>query len=551
MSTRAQLLCRTGPAAGASFRLGDVSRLGRDPGIEVYIPYQGLSRLHATITFASGTFWLEDAGSTNGTALNGRRIKKERLYNLDIISLGSNVDLVFLARSSEDSGQLPTVRGVVYARLVAQNGPEIGAIQEIPKGTLTIGRSAACNVVIESPAISKMHARFERTANQLVLTDLGSSNGSFINSVRIASSALADGDVVVFGAVREYRVDVQYGEITGTHQKTTTGVNRIVPEEKTIMEDMSAWRARYDGTDEQPAVEGSVAKGFRMALGGKSIPALEGTAKAPAVKDEVKPAGRAGGKPSDKTVVKPPPAPRPPEAKPAAPAPPASKPPEPPVAPRAPEPKSIPAQPMPQQAEPKPAQPPPVEAPKAVHQKTVEPQPTRDPASTSVEPRRAARTEPSVAAPMIRPAARTEPSVAAPFPPPAPAAAPDAVDGATTRFGDAEALAASGAPPPPVARELPPVTALVLTGDEETLTVVPGSHTLGRQDGCAIVVRKNKISRQHAVLEVAGAGATVKDLASGNGTYLNDERLGEGPVPLKEGDMLRFAETAFKVSLRR
>ena len=93
---KAQVICRTGSAAGLTKSCGDTTRIGRDEANEVCIPHDQLSRLHATISRTAGTFWLVDGGSTNGTFLNGRRITKERLRAFDVISLARQVDLIFL-----------------------------------------------------------------------------------------------------------------------------------------------------------------------------------------------------------------------------------------------------------------------------------------------------------------------------------------------------------------------------------------------------------------------------------------------------------------------
>ena len=67
------------------------------------------------------------------------------------------------------------------------DGAEAGTVVEIPKGELTVGRAPSCNVVIASGLISKVHARLQRTANQVVLQDLQSINGTFVNGARVES----------------------------------------------------------------------------------------------------------------------------------------------------------------------------------------------------------------------------------------------------------------------------------------------------------------------------------------------------------------------------
>ncbi|MEO6327001.1 MAG: FHA domain-containing protein, partial [Thermoanaerobaculia bacterium] len=116
----AKLLCRTGPQAGLTFRVRDVARIGRGAGIEVDLPLQGVSSLHATIVFTSGSYWIEDAGSTNGTFVNGRRVMKERLRHLDVLSLGAGVDLLFVLKTVAAGEEQSVILGPTLdaARLV-------------------------------------------------------------------------------------------------------------------------------------------------------------------------------------------------------------------------------------------------------------------------------------------------------------------------------------------------------------------------------------------------------------------------------------------------
>src|SRR5262249_51866986 len=79
----------------------------------------------------------------------------------------------------------------------------------IPKGEVTFGRAPSCNVVLASGLISKMHARIQRTSNQVVLQDLQSINGTFVNGARVDSVVvLKDGDVISFAGVRSVKVSI-------------------------------------------------------------------------------------------------------------------------------------------------------------------------------------------------------------------------------------------------------------------------------------------------------------------------------------------------------
>ena len=72
---------RGGPAVGARLPLRAVSAIGRDAGNEIVLNDEAASARHAIVSFADGEWWVEDAGSTNGTLLNGSRVwEKERMH---------------------------------------------------------------------------------------------------------------------------------------------------------------------------------------------------------------------------------------------------------------------------------------------------------------------------------------------------------------------------------------------------------------------------------------------------------------------------------------
>lgn len=52
---------------------------------------------------------------------------------------------------------------------------------------LTIGRSADCQLILDDDYVSTHHARIVRTSAGYVVEDLGSTNGSYLNDVRISS----------------------------------------------------------------------------------------------------------------------------------------------------------------------------------------------------------------------------------------------------------------------------------------------------------------------------------------------------------------------------
>lgn len=68
-------------------------------------------------------------------------------------------------------------------------------------GTVLVGRAATSDVPIYDPTISRRHAEVQLAASGVLVRDLGSSNGTFLNGARITEATASDGDVVTFGKV--------------------------------------------------------------------------------------------------------------------------------------------------------------------------------------------------------------------------------------------------------------------------------------------------------------------------------------------------------------
>jgi two-component system, cell cycle response regulator len=86
-----------------------------------------------------------------------------------------------------------------YLVHIYPTGPSMGNRYAIAKPAITIGRGADRDLVITDNSVSRSHARLERTANGHYLTDLRSTNGTFVNDVSISQTRIEDGDYVRIG----------------------------------------------------------------------------------------------------------------------------------------------------------------------------------------------------------------------------------------------------------------------------------------------------------------------------------------------------------------
>lgn len=85
-------------------------------------------------------------------------------------------------------------------RLVMTHGPEPGQTFYLDKEAVSVGRDPGNDIVINHPQVSRQHARLVRRGGVIVLEDLGSTNGTFVNGMRLtAPHTLASGDTIGLG----------------------------------------------------------------------------------------------------------------------------------------------------------------------------------------------------------------------------------------------------------------------------------------------------------------------------------------------------------------
>jgi pSer/pThr/pTyr-binding forkhead associated (FHA) protein len=69
-------------------------------------------------------------------------------------------------------------------------------------GEMTIGRAAGCQITLDDTFISQLHARVAPSANGVVVEDLGSTNGTYLNQQRVTAPVLGGpGDRVQLGSI--------------------------------------------------------------------------------------------------------------------------------------------------------------------------------------------------------------------------------------------------------------------------------------------------------------------------------------------------------------
>jgi len=70
---------------------------------------------------------------------------------------------------------------------------------ESEKNEIMIGRNAENDIVIENLAVSKAHARIVNQDEAYYIEDLNSTNGTYLNKIRVTKKDLKNNDIIIIG----------------------------------------------------------------------------------------------------------------------------------------------------------------------------------------------------------------------------------------------------------------------------------------------------------------------------------------------------------------
>jgi pSer/pThr/pTyr-binding forkhead associated (FHA) protein len=91
------------------------------------------------------------------------------------------------------------LEGAFAWALTVENGPQTGLTYVLGPGNTVAGRGGSCAIFLADVTVSREHARFSVDATGLSVTDLGSTNGIYVNGQRHDAGRLVEGDELLIG----------------------------------------------------------------------------------------------------------------------------------------------------------------------------------------------------------------------------------------------------------------------------------------------------------------------------------------------------------------
>jgi hypothetical protein len=108
--------------------------IGRSSDLDMVLVEDMVSRKHARITMQGEQMWIEDLGSTNGTFVNGEKIKRAPLKEGDRVLIGTSILKVVASDAPREGGEAAKrdLENVAQQRRTSQQRTMSGSIEEVP-----------------------------------------------------------------------------------------------------------------------------------------------------------------------------------------------------------------------------------------------------------------------------------------------------------------------------------------------------------------------------------------------------------------------------------
>jgi ABC-type multidrug transport system ATPase subunit len=219
------------PGSDQTLQAGSSYSVGRDPQSDIMLTDSRVSWHHAVLRLDGNAWVLEDSGSTNGTFMGSRRVKRVEISSDCVLRLGDPADgpVMFcsVSRPGAEERDATALRG---GGVSVDRRPT--AVMRAPVRVLRIGRAADNELVVQDLSVSRYHAELRNSGGgRYEIVDLGSHNGTFVNGEQVSTATITDRDIVSIGRATfrltgdELREFIDEGDVSLVAQDLTVRIS--------------------------------------------------------------------------------------------------------------------------------------------------------------------------------------------------------------------------------------------------------------------------------------------------------------------------------------
>ena len=198
--------------------------IGSDSSCDIRISNNRVSRNHCQVIFSKENgLKIVDLNSSNGTYLNGFKLKAGNTYSLNL----------------KDQVQLAGVSGIIIS-VGSENTQSKGLedqknILELFNNTemIVVGRDSSCDLRINDTRISRRHASIKKITNdKFLLKDLDSLNGIYVNGSKVNGSRTISKKDNIFLGKYLLKIDGRAKDLSDELAISAIGIEKVYPNQK-------------------------------------------------------------------------------------------------------------------------------------------------------------------------------------------------------------------------------------------------------------------------------------------------------------------------------
>jgi pSer/pThr/pTyr-binding forkhead associated (FHA) protein len=178
--------------------------VGTAPNSDVLLAAPGIAERHCELRTRGETTLVVPLDTHAATVLNGKQISGEAPIKPGDLLLFAKIGCRVVAMekqppaplrkpaaapAGEEEGRTRVRMALPKYMLRGVSGPTFGKTYAMV-GTITLGRNTDCDISISSDEISRQHAKLQVVPDGVMVEDLGSSNGTFVNNQRVHGPTL-------------------------------------------------------------------------------------------------------------------------------------------------------------------------------------------------------------------------------------------------------------------------------------------------------------------------------------------------------------------------
>ena len=208
--------------SGEKYSVADRTTLGRYYENDIVLDDNLVSRHHCVLIRKGSSVFVKDLDSSNGIFVNDQAVLESELVDGDRLKVGFiELTVVIVDRAVEQKDIKPTFNSVIFDPYFCKKIVGIHvSCERLPEkeyflecnSVSTMGRMNFCNIPINDVYVSRNNTTIDVRDHRVMIADVSSKNGTYVNGKRIINSELKDGDSFNIAGEFDFRATFEYDQ---------------------------------------------------------------------------------------------------------------------------------------------------------------------------------------------------------------------------------------------------------------------------------------------------------------------------------------------------